>query len=371
MTARNAFQLADVAGAMSRRLTVLGSTGSIGDNTLSVVAHARANHGPGAFPLEALTAQSSVDKLAAQAREFHPRLAVIGDTSLYSKLKDALAGTDIEVAAGPDAIRDAAARPSDVVMVAIIGAASLVPALAAVKRGATIALANKECVVAAGDVFRAALAASRAIVIPVDSEHNAAFQILDFNQAHAFEQVTLTASGGPFREWTRERMEAVTPEQAVAHPNWSMGAKISVDSATLMNKGLEVIEAHYLFGLPPERLGVIVHPQSIVHCLVAYADGSTLAHLSAPDMRLRLVVAASSPVAVAQARPGADRAIDLPGGRFRAVSVPRPGAGLLAHGRARPYHSQRRERDRRPGLPEPPDRFSRYRACDRGYAGRK
>jgi len=298
-TPRSEFQLGNVANAFSRRLTILGSTGSIGDSTLSVVAHARANHGQDAFPLEALTAQSSVDKLAAQAREFHPRLAVIGDPSLYSQLKDALAGTDIEVAAGQDAVRDAAARPSDVVMVAIIGAASLVPTLAAVKRGATIALANKECVVAAGVVFREALAASRAIVIPVDSEHNAAFQILDFTQAHAFERVTLTASGGPFREWTRERMQAVTPEQAVAHPNWSMGAKISVDSATLMNKGLEVIEAHYLFGLPPERLGVIVHPQSIVHCLVAYADGSTLAHLSAPDMRTPIAYALAWPHRVA------------------------------------------------------------------------
>jgi 1-deoxy-D-xylulose-5-phosphate reductoisomerase len=296
---RSAFQLGNVANTVSRSLTILGSTGSIGDSTLSVVAHARANHGPHAFPIEALTAQSSVDKLAAQAREFRPRLAVIGDPALYDRLKTALAGTGIEVAAGPDAIRDAAARPSDVVMVAIIGAASLVPTLAAVKRGATIALANKECVVAAGDVFREALAVSRAIVIPVDSEHNAAFQLLDFNQAHAFERVTLTASGGPFREWTRERMEAVTPEQAVAHPNWSMGAKISVDSATLMNKGLEVIEAHYLFGLPPEQLGVIVHPQSIVHCLVAYADGSTLAHLSAPDMRTPIAYALSWPHRVA------------------------------------------------------------------------
>ncbi|MGD0142047.1 MAG: 1-deoxy-D-xylulose-5-phosphate reductoisomerase [Rhizomicrobium sp.] len=299
MPARNEFQLGDVANVMSRRLTILGSTGSIGLSTLDVVAHARANHGPDAFPLEALTAQSSVDKLAAQAREYRPRVAVIGDPALHSRLKDGLAGTDVEVAAGPDAVRDAAARPSDIVMVAIIGAASLVPTLAAVKRGATIALANKECVVAAGEVFREALAASRAIVIPVDSEHNAAFQILDFKQAHAFDRVTLTASGGPFREWTRERMDSVTPEQAVAHPNWSMGAKISVDSATLMNKGLEVIEAHYLFGLPPEQLGVIVHPQSIVHCLVAYTDGSTLAHLSAPDMRTPIAYALAWPHRVA------------------------------------------------------------------------
>jgi 1-deoxy-D-xylulose-5-phosphate reductoisomerase len=203
------------------------------------------------------------------------------------------------VGAGQNAVRDAASATSDVVMVAIVGAAALVPALAAVSRGATIALANKECVVAAGDVFRAALATSRATVIPVDSEHNAAFQLLDFAQSHAVDRVTLTASGGPFRQWTRERMEVATPEQAVAHPNWSMGAKISVDSATLMNKGLEVIEAHYLFALPPEKLGVIVHPQSIVHCLVSYADGSTLAHLSSPDMRTPIAYALAWPRRIA------------------------------------------------------------------------
>src|SRR6185312_8019769 len=182
----------------------------------------------------------------------------------------------IETASGYGAIVDAAARPSDVVMVAIVGAASLAPALTAVKRGATIALANKECIVAAGDIFRRAVAEHGATLIPVDSEHNAAFQLLNFEEAHAIERVTLTASGGPFRDWTSERMAVATPEQAVAHPNWSMGAKISVDSATLMNKGLELIEAHFLFSLEPDKLAVLVHPQSIVHCLVSYADGSTL-----------------------------------------------------------------------------------------------
>jgi len=186
-----------------------------------------------------------------------------------------------------------------VVMVAIVGAAALEPALAAARRGATIALANKECVVAAGDVFRDVLATSRAIVVPVDSEHNAAFQVLDFAQSHAVERVTLTASGGPFRQWSRAQMEAATPGQAVAHPNWSMGAKISVDSATLMNKGLELIEAHYLFALTAERLGVIVHPQSIIHCLVSYADGSTLAHLSSPDMRTPIAHALAWPTRMA------------------------------------------------------------------------
>jgi 1-deoxy-D-xylulose-5-phosphate reductoisomerase len=180
-------------------------------------------------------------------------------------------------------------------MVAIMGAASLAPALAAVRRGATIALANKECIVAAGDIFRRAVAESGATLIPVDSEHNAAFQLLNFDEAHAIERVTLTASGGPFRDWPSERMAVATPEQAVAHPNWSMGAKISVDSATLMNKGLELIEAHFLFSLEPDRLSVLVHPQSIVHCLVSYADGSTLAHLSAPDMRTPIAHALAWP----------------------------------------------------------------------------
>ncbi len=283
----------ELAGVYSRRLTILGSTGSIGLNTLDVVRHARNTHGPAAIPIEALTAREKVDVLADQAREFRPRLAVIGNCSLLPQLRSALAGTGIETAAGSEAVIEAAARPSDLVMVGIIGAAALAPTLAAVRRGATIALANKECIVAAGGIFREALARSRAVVIPVDSEHNAAFQVLDFAQAHAIERVTLTASGGPFREWSRARMEKATPEQAVAHPNWAMGAKISVDSATLMNKGLELVEAHFLFALPPERLGVIVHPQSIIHCLVSYTDGSTLAHLSAPDMRTPISYALS------------------------------------------------------------------------------
>jgi 1-deoxy-D-xylulose-5-phosphate reductoisomerase len=280
---------------MARRVTVLGSTGSIGVSTLDVIAHARATYGADAFPIEALTAQSNVDLLAEQARRFKPKLAVIGDAARAGRLEELLSGTGIEVASGHDAVIEAAARSSDVVMVAIVGAASLAPALAAVRRGATIALANKECIVAAGDIFRRAVAESGATLIPVDSEHNAAFQLLNFDEAHAIERVTLTASGGPFREWPSERMKAATPEQAVAHPNWSMGAKISVDSATLMNKGLELIEAHFLFSLEPEKLAVVVHPQSIVHCLVSYADGSTLAHLSAPDMRTPIAHALAWP----------------------------------------------------------------------------
>jgi 1-deoxy-D-xylulose-5-phosphate reductoisomerase len=295
VTSGTEYELPNLDGTLSRRLTVLGSTGPIGVSTLDVVAHTRARYGEDALRLEALTAQSNVVKLAEQARRFRPELAVIADATRYSDLKDALGGSGIAIAAGVEAVKEAAARKSDVVMVAIMGAAALEPALAAVRRGATIALANKECVVAGGDVFRDALDASRATVIPVDSEHNAAFQILDFAQVHALERVTLTASGGPFRQWPKERMAVATPEQAVAHPNWSMGAKISVDSATLMNKGLELIEAHYLFALPADKLGVVVHPQSIVHCLVSYTDGSTLAHLSAPDMRTPIAYALAWP----------------------------------------------------------------------------
>lgn len=288
-----------VAGAIGRRLTILGSTGSIGVSTLDVVAHARERYGDQAFPIEALTAQSNAEILADQVRRFRPRFAALADPARYNDLKSALKGEKVELGAGQEAILHAAGRPSDVVMVAIVGAAALEPTLVAARRGATIALANKECVVAGGDVFRKTLTASRATVVPVDSEHNAAFQLLDFGQSHAISKVTLTASGGPFREWEREQMRRATPEQAVAHPNWSMGAKISVDSATLMNKGLEIIEAHVLFALPAEKLGVIVHPQSVVHCLVSYADGSTLAHLSAPDMRTPIAHALAWPTRIA------------------------------------------------------------------------
>lgn len=293
--------------AISRSITVLGSTGSVGKSTLDVIAHARTTYGNDAFPIEALTAQSNVAELAAQARTFGAKLAVIGDPKFYSALKTALADTNIEIAAGSEAVTAAASRASDLVMVAIVGAAGLKPALAAVKRGATIALANKECIVSAGDVFRKAVETSQATVIPVDSEHNAAFQILDFGQLNAIQKLTITASGGPFREAPMERMAKATPNEAVAHPNWSMGAKISVDSATLMNKGLELIEAHFLFSLPPEKLAVVVHPQSIVHSLVSYMDGSTLAHMSAPDMRTPIAHALAWPVRISSP----SRALDL------------------------------------------------------------
>jgi 1-deoxy-D-xylulose-5-phosphate reductoisomerase len=288
-------EIPDLGPVLARRVTILGSTGSIGVSTLDVIAHARRCYGNEVLPVEALTANGNVDKLVEQAKAIRPKLAVIGDEDKYDDLKAALSGTGIEVAAGRKAVIAAAARPSEVVMVAIMGAAALEPALAAVARSATVALANKECIVAAGTVFHRALAQSHAAVIPVDSEHNAVFQVFGTAEQDEVERVTLTASGGPFRTWNIERMRAATPAEAVNHPNWSMGAKISVDSATLMNKGLELIEAHFLFALPPDKLAVVVHPQSIVHCLVTYGDGTTLAHLSSPDMRTPIAHALAWP----------------------------------------------------------------------------
>ena len=285
----------ELASVLARRLTVLGSTGSVGSGTLDVVRFARAHYGQDVFPLEAITAFRNVDRLVRDAQELKPKAVVIGDPALYGEVKSRLAQSSIEVLAGPDGIRDAASRPSDMVMSAIVGAAGLAPTLVALERGAMVALANKECVVAAGAIFRRAAQESRGVLLPVDSEHNAAFQLLDFEQSHAIEKVTLTASGGPFRVWSLERMASATPEQAVSHPNWSMGAKISVDSATLMNKGLELIEAHILFDLPPEKLDIVIHAQSVVHCLVAYADGSVLAHVSAPDMKTPIAHALAWP----------------------------------------------------------------------------
>jgi 1-deoxy-D-xylulose-5-phosphate reductoisomerase len=282
-----------------RRVTILGSTGSIGVNTLDVIAHARKIYGGDAFPLAALTAQGNVGLLIEQAKTFRPLRAVIGDLELYGELKAGLSGTGIEAEAGRDAVIAAASLKSDFVMVAIMGAAAIEPALAAINRGVLVALANKECVVAAGAVFRDALERSGASVIPVDSEHNAIFQVLGSGDASEVEMVTITASGGPFREWPLEKMREATVEQAVAHPNWAMGRKISLDSATLMNKGLELIEAHFLFALPPDKLSVVVHPQSVVHCLVSYGDGTTMAHLSAPDMRTPIAHALAWPKRIA------------------------------------------------------------------------
>lgn len=263
-----------------RRVSVLGATGSIGCNTLDLVGRS-----PDAYQVVALTANSNVALLAEQAKNFKAERAVIADESRLDELRDALSGTDVEVAGGQTALLEAASMPADWVMAAIVGAAGLAPTLAAVRQGAHIALANKECLVCAGQLFLKEVRQSGAVLLPADSEHNAIFQVLDPERYDAVDRITLTASGGPFLNASVEKMAKATPAQAVKHPQWSMGAKISIDSATLMNKGLEVIEAHYLFPVGLDRLNVIVHPQSIIHSMVAYRDGSVLAQLGAPDMR--------------------------------------------------------------------------------------
>ena len=273
-----------------RSVTILGSTGSVGCNTVDLVERE-----PEKFRVEALVANRNVEKLAAQARTLNAKLAVVSDPSAYADLKEALAGSGIEVAAGQAAVIEAAARPADWVMASIVGAAGLQPTLAAIKRGAIIGLANKETLVCAGSLVMKAVADHGATLVPVDSEHSAIFQVFDFDHKDQIEKIILTASGGPFRTKTTEQMRAMTPEQAVAHPNWSMGAKISVDSATMMNKGLELIEAYHLFGLPEEQIEILVHPQSVIHSMVAYHDGSVLAQLGTPDMRTPIAYALAYP----------------------------------------------------------------------------
>lgn len=269
---------------------MLGSTGSIGLSTLSLFEEAAA-------PVEilALTAGRNVERLIEQARRWRPRVAVIDDESKLQTLKDGLAGTGVRAAAGAAAVAEAAAMGADWVMSAIVGAAGLAPTLAAARTGAVIALANKESLVCAGPALLAIAKAAGGSVIPVDSEHSAIFQVLQPDCAHRVARLILTASGGPFRTWDRAAMAAATPEQAIAHPNWSMGAKISVDSATMMNKGLEMIEASYLFDTPETRIDVVIHPQSVIHSLVEYADGSTLAQLGPPDMRAPIACAFAWP----------------------------------------------------------------------------
>lgn len=275
----------------TRRVTILGSTGSIGRSTVDLIARE-----PERFPVEALTAQRNVALLAEQALALNAKLAVIGDDSLLPELRQRLAGSGIETAGGSRAITEAAARPAEWVMAAIVGAVGLEPTLAAVRRGAIVALANKETLVCAGALVIREAALHGATILPVDSEHNAIFQVFDFDAAEKIDRVILTASGGPFRTLSLGEMREVTPAQAIAHPVWSMGAKISVDSATLMNKGLELIEASFLFPVPEERIEILIHPQSVIHSLVSYVDGSVLAQLGTPDMR--------TPIAVTLAWPG-------------------------------------------------------------------
>ena len=286
-----------------RRITILGSTGSVGCNTIELIDANRSF-----FTVEALTANRNVALLAEQARRLKPRLAVVADPACYQDLRSALAGTDVEVAAGEQAVVEAAARPTDWVMASIVGAAGLAPTLEAVRRGSIVALANKESLVSAGDVMVAEVRHHKATLIPVDSEHNAIFQVFDFEHADNVERIILTASGGPFRERELAAMAEVTPEQAVAHPNWDMGAKISVDSATMMNKGLELIEAFHLFPVPEERIEILVHPQSVVHSMVAYSDGSVLAQMGEPDMRIPIAYALGWPERMAAPAPRLDLA---------------------------------------------------------------
>ncbi|MFZ0844874.1 MAG: 1-deoxy-D-xylulose-5-phosphate reductoisomerase [Pseudolabrys sp.] len=270
-----------LSAAGQRSVTILGATGSIGASTVDLIKRE-----PARFRVEAVSARRNATALANLAREVGARVAVVADPDFYGALKDALTGSGIEAAAGEDALVEAAERPADWVMAAISGSIGLKPTLAAIERGATVALANKECLVCAGAFFMRRAAAAGATVLPVDSEHNAVFQALGAGRREDVKRVILTASGGPFRTWSLEAIKAATPEQALRHPNWSMGPKITVDSASLMNKGLELIEAHHLFALKPSEIDVLVHPQSVVHGLVEFRDGSLLAQLGSPDMRV-------------------------------------------------------------------------------------
>jgi len=266
---------------MTRSISILGATGSIGASTLDLVRRNR-----GEWRVVALTAKSQARELAALAREFGAELAVVADESCLPALREALAGTGIEAAGGARALVDAATRHADLTVAAIVGCAGLAPTMAAVEQGGIVALANKEALVSAGDVMTAAVARHGATLLPVDSEHNAIFQCLAGNDLADVRSITLTASGGPLRTWPQDRLRTATPAEAIAHPNWDMGAKISVDSATMMNKGLELIEAHHLFPVGLEALRIVVHPQSVVHSMVEYRDGSTLAQLGPSDMRV-------------------------------------------------------------------------------------
>lgn len=276
---------------MTRTVTVLGSTGSIGVSTLDFLERSGAE-----VEIQALAAGRNVARLAEQALRWRPAVAVIEDERLLPELNAALAGSGVATAGGAAAVIEAAGRGADFVMSAIVGAAGLAPTLAAARAGSVIGLANKESLVCAGPTLLAIAKAAGGRIIPVDSEHSAIFQVFEADNVREVSRLILTASGGPFRAWTLEDMRAATRAQALKHPNWSMGDKITIDSATMMNKGLEMIEAAYLFGMPPEKVDVIVHPQSVIHSLVEYADGSTLAQLGMPDMR--------TPIACAWAHPG-------------------------------------------------------------------
>jgi 1-deoxy-D-xylulose-5-phosphate reductoisomerase len=264
-----------------RSVTILGATGSVGRSTLDLIERNRER-----YDVLAVTAHRDVEGLAEAARSVEARRAVIADEALLEPLRAALAGSGTEAAAGGEAVLEAAGAGADWTMAAIVGSAGLSPTMAAIRAGGTVALANKEALVSAGHLMIESAGSSGAALLPVDSEHNAIFQCFDRARPEAVRRIILTASGGPFRDWSLEEMRSATPDQAIAHPNWSMGAKISVDCATLMNKGLELIEAFHLFPLPEEAFDIVIHPQSVVHSLVEYVDGSVLAQLGSPDMRI-------------------------------------------------------------------------------------
>jgi 1-deoxy-D-xylulose-5-phosphate reductoisomerase len=273
-----------------KKISIMGATGSVGRSTADVIlAH------PDMYDVQAVTAYTKAEELARLAKALKAKRAVVGDPAAYDALKEALAGTPIEAAAGPDALLEAASMPADIVMAAIVGMTGLLPVLKAIEQGRCVAIANKEPLVSAGRLVIEAARKYGATLLPVDSEHNAIFQVFDATNRAGIDRIVLTASGGPFRTWSAEQMRAATPEQAVAHPNWSMGAKISVDSASMMNKALEVIEARWLFDLPAEKIDVLVHPQSVVHSMVEYNDGSVLAQLGAADMRTPIAYALGYP----------------------------------------------------------------------------
>ncbi|MED5339058.1 MAG: 1-deoxy-D-xylulose-5-phosphate reductoisomerase [Pseudomonadota bacterium] len=273
-----------------KRITILGSTGSVGCSTLDLIGSNSKE-----FSVHALTANNNVNLLAKQAKIFNAKIAAIANESLYPDLKDKLSGTGIETLCGGEGVIEAASSPVDFLMAAIVGSAGLEPTICAVRNGCTIGLANKECLVSAGDLFIQEVKNHNATLIPVDSEHSAIFQVFNFADLDSIKNVILTASGGPLLNFSKKQMKKVTPEVAVAHPNWDMGAKISVDSATMMNKGLEIIEAHHLFGMESKKIKVLIHPESIVHSCVSYVDGSVLAQMGVPDMRTPIAVSLAWP----------------------------------------------------------------------------
>lgn len=273
-----------------KTISILGATGTIGQNTLDIIRRNKDN-----FRLIALTGHKNIELLAKQAIEFGAEFVATACENKYEELKQALKGTEIQFGAGETAILEAASRPVDISMAAIVGVAGLKPTLKSLEVAKLVALANKECLVSAGDLFMQAAKQHQTTLIPVDSEHSAAFQCLAGHQISEISKLTLTASGGPFRNFTKEQLQTVSKEQALKHPNWEMGAKITIDSATLMNKGLELIEAKYLFDLKANQVDMVVHPQSIIHCLVSFFDGSVLAQLSEPDMRVPIAYSLSWP----------------------------------------------------------------------------